>query len=102
VRVWSLSPAESCCRIDDKKLWISCSQFFRGVAGRERENLIEWTNLVWLEQKRRENTSQIQEDYTVETRQGIWDKQISLAAISRILDIPCTTLYRHKIEFEGK
>ncbi len=45
VRVWSLSPAESWSRIEDKKLRDLMLSIFSWVADRERENLIERTKL---------------------------------------------------------
>ena len=45
IRVWSLSPAESWSRIDDKKLRDLMLSIFSWVADRERENLIERTKL---------------------------------------------------------
>lgn len=95
VRVWSLSPAESWSRIEDRKLRDLMLSIFSWVADRERESLIERTKLG-LERARAEGkclgrpvrklpTSRIKE---------LRDKKISLAAISRILDIPYSTLRR--------
>ena len=96
IRVWSLSPAESWSRIEDRKLRDLMLSIFSWVADRERESLIERTKLG-LERAKAEGkvlgrpvrklpTSRIKE---------LRDKKISLAAISRIIDIPYSTLRRN-------
>jgi putative DNA-invertase from lambdoid prophage Rac len=103
VRVWSLSPTESWSRIDDKKLRDLMLSIFSWVADRERENLIERTKLG-LARAKAEGKQLGRPKRVIPWKRvkELQDKHISLAAISRILDIPYTTLYRHKIESEGK
>jgi putative DNA-invertase from lambdoid prophage Rac len=103
VRVWSLSPTESWSRIDDKKLRDLMLSIFSWVADRERENLIERTKLG-LARAKAEGKQLGRPKMVIPWKRvkELQDKHISLAAISRILDIPYTTLYRHKIESEGK
>ena len=101
-RVWSLSPAESWSRIDDKKLRDLMLSIFSWVADRERENLIERTKL---------GIARARADWVILGRpkrtipwkrvQELQEKDIPLAAISRILDIPYTTLYRHNSHREN-
>jgi len=101
VRVWSLSPAESWSRIDDKKLRDLMLSIFSWVADRERENLIERTKLG-LARARAEGKHLGRPERVIPWKRvkELQEKDISLAAISRILDIPYTTLYRHKSQLE--
>jgi putative DNA-invertase from lambdoid prophage Rac len=95
-RVWSLSPTESWSRIEDRNLRNLMLSIFSWVADRERESLIERTKLGLVRAKaegkrlgrpvRKLPTSRIKE---------LRDKKISLAAISRILDIPYSTMRRN-------
>ena len=96
IRVWSLSPAESWSRMEDRKLRDLMLSIFSWMADQERASLIERTKLG-LERAKAEGkrlgrpvrklpTSRIKE---------LRDKKISLAAISRILDIPYSTLRRN-------
>jgi len=103
IRVWSLSPAESWSRIDDKKLRDLMLSIFSWVADRERENLIERTKLG-LARARAEGKHLGRPHRIIPWKRvkELQDKKISLAAISRILDIPYTTLYRHNSELEDK
>ena len=96
IRVWSLSPAESWSRIEDKKLRDLMLSIFSWVADRERENLIERTKLG-LARAKAEGKSLGRPQRVIPWKRvrELQDKKISLAAISRILDIPYTTLYRH-------
>jgi len=96
VRVWSLSPAESWSRIDDKKLRDLMLSIFSWVADRERENLIERTKLG-LARAKAEGITLGRPKRVIPWKRvtELQEKDISLAAISRILDIPYTTLYRH-------
>lgn len=96
VRVWSLSPAESWSRIDDKKLRDLMLSIFSWVADRERENLIERTKLG-LARAKAEGIILGRPKRVIPWKRvtELQEKDISLAAISRILDIPYTTLYRH-------
>jgi putative DNA-invertase from lambdoid prophage Rac len=95
-RVWSLSPAESWSRIDDKKLRDLMLSIFSWVADRERENLIERTKLG-IARARAEGTPLGRPKRSIPWKKvrELEEKKISLAAISRMLDIPYTTLYRH-------
>lgn len=96
IRVWSLSPAESWSRIDDKKLRDLMLSIFSWVADRERENLIERTKLG-IARARAEGTPLGRPKRSIPWKKvrELEEKKISLAAISRMLDIPYTTLYRH-------
>jgi DNA invertase Pin-like site-specific DNA recombinase len=103
IRVWSLSPAESWSRIDDKKLRDLMLSIFSWVADRERENLIERTKLGLA--RARAEGKHLGRPYRIipwKRVKELQDKKISLAAISRILDIPYTTLYRHHSQVEDK
>jgi DNA invertase Pin-like site-specific DNA recombinase len=99
VRVWSLSPAESWSRIEDRKLRDLMLSIFSWVADRERESLIERTKLG-LDRARAEGTNLGRPVRKIPRRQvkELRDKKISLAAISRILDIPYSTLRRNYID----
>jgi putative DNA-invertase from lambdoid prophage Rac len=101
VRVWSLSPAESWSRIEDKKLRDLMLSIFSWVADRERENLIERTKLG-LARARAEGKHLGRPERVIPWKRvkELQEKDISLAAISRILDIPYTTLYRHKSQLD--
>lgn len=94
-RVWSLSPAESWSRIDDKKLRDLMLSIFSWVADRERENLIERTKLG-IARAKAEGKMLGRPHRTIPWKrvEELQKKNISLAAISRILDIPYSTLYR--------
>lgn len=94
-RVWSLSPTESWSRIEDRKLRNLMLSIFSWVADRERESLVERTKLGQARARaegkhigrpvRKIPDKQVRE---------LLDKNISMAAISRILDIPYSTLRR--------
>jgi DNA invertase Pin-like site-specific DNA recombinase len=101
-RVWSLSPAESWSRIDDKKLRDLMLSIFSWVADRERENLIERTKLG-IARARADGVILGRPKRTIPWKrvQELQEKDIPLAAISRILDIPYTTLYRHNSHREN-
>nr|WP_319376648.1 recombinase family protein [uncultured Methanoregula sp.] len=101
VRVWSLSPAESWSRIDDKKLRDLMLSIFSWVADRERENLIERTKLG-LARAKAEGKHLGRPERVIPWKRvkELQEKKISLAAISRILDIPYTTLYRHQSQID--
>ena len=101
-RVWSLSPAESWSRIDDKKLRDLMLSIFSWVADRERENLIERTKLGIARAKADGVTlGRPRRIIPWKRVQELQEKDIPLAAISRILDIPYTTLYRHNSQREA-
>jgi putative DNA-invertase from lambdoid prophage Rac len=97
--VWSLSPAESWSRIEDRKLRDLMLSIFSWVADRERESLIERTKLG-LERARSEGKQLGRPVRKLPTNRikELRDKKISLAAISRILDIPYSTLRRNYID----
>jgi DNA invertase Pin-like site-specific DNA recombinase len=99
IRVWSLSPAESWSRIDDKKLRDLMLSIFSWVADRERENLIERTKLG-IARAKAEGKILGRPKRLIPWKKvhELQEKDISLAAISRILDIPYTTLYRQKVQ----
>jgi DNA invertase Pin-like site-specific DNA recombinase len=100
-RVWSLSPAESWSRIDDKKLRDLMLSIFSWVADRERENLIERTKLGIARAKAEGITlGRPKRAIPWKRVKDLQEKKIPLAAISRILDIPYTTLYRHNSQRE--
>ena len=103
IRVWSLSPAESWSRIDDKKLRDLMLSIFSWVADRERENLIERTKLG-LARAKAEGVILGRPKRVIPWKRvtELQEKNISLAAISRILDIPYTTLYRHNSKHDEK
>ena len=101
-RVWSLSPAESWSRIDDKSLRDLMLSIFSWVADRERENLIERTKLGIARAKADGVTlGRPRRIIPWKRVQELQEKDIPLAAISRILDIPYTTLYRHNSQREA-
>src|SRR5208337_979812 len=101
-RVWSLSPAESWSRIDDKKLRDLMLSIFSWVADRERENLIERTKLGIARAKADGVTlGRPRRIIPWKRVQELQEKDIPLAAISQILDIPYTTLYRHNSQREN-
>lgn len=99
VRVWSLSPTESWSRIEDRKLRDLMLSIFSWVADRERESLIERTKLG-LERARAEGKrlGRPVRKLPLSRIRELRDKKISLAAISRILDIPYSTLRRNYID----
>lgn len=102
VRVWSLSPTESWSRIDDKKLRDLMLSIFSWVADRERENLIERTKLGIARAKAEgKSLGRPKRNIPWKKVRELQEKDISLAAISRILDIPYTTLYRQSSQSEG-
>ena len=103
VRIWSLSPAESWSRIEDKKLRDLMLSIFSWVADRERENLIERTKLG-LARAKAEGIILGRPKRVIPWKRvtELQEKDISLAAISRILDIPYTTLYRHQSQRDEK
>lgn len=92
-RVWSLSPTESWSRIEDRKLRNLMLSIFSWVADRERESLVERTKLG-------QARARAEGKHIGRPVRKIPDKQvkelllknISMAAISRILDIPYSTL----------
>ena len=96
VRVWSLSPTESWSRIEDRKLRDLMLSIFSWVADRERESLIERTKLG-LERARAEGKrlGRPVRKLPLSRIRELRDKKISLAAISRILDVPYSTLRRN-------
>lgn len=98
-RVWSLSPSESWSRIEDRKLRDLMLSIFSWVADRERESLIERTKLG-LERARAEGKrlGRPVRKLPLSRIRELRDKKISLAAISRILDIPYSTLRRNYID----
>jgi DNA invertase Pin-like site-specific DNA recombinase len=96
VRVWSLSPSESWSRIEDRKLRDLMLSIFSWVADRERESLIERTKLGLVRAKAegKQLGRPVRKIPTARVKE-LRDKKISLAAISRILDIPYSTLRRN-------
>jgi len=100
-RVWSLSPAESWSRIDDRKLRDLMLSIFSWVADHERENLIERTKLG-IARAKAEGVTLGRPKRAIPWKRvkELREKKIPLAAISRILDIPYTTLYRHNSQRE--
>lgn len=98
-RVWSLSPAESWSRIEDRKLRDLMLSIFSWVADRERESLIERTKLGLVRAKAEGKVlGRPARKIPVARVKELRDKKISLAAISRILDIPYSTLRRNYID----
>jgi putative DNA-invertase from lambdoid prophage Rac len=99
IRVWSLSPAESWSRIEDRKLRDLMLSIFSWVADRERESLIERTKLGLVRAKAEGKVlGRPARKIPVARVKELRDKKISLAAISRILDIPYSTLRRNYID----
>jgi putative DNA-invertase from lambdoid prophage Rac len=96
VRVWSLSPSESWSRIEDRKLRDLMLSIFSWVADRERESLIERTKLGLMRARAEGKVLGRPERKLPMTRiKELRSKDISLSAISRILDIPYSTLRRN-------
>ena len=96
VRVWSLSPTESWSRIEDRKLRDLMLSIFSWVADRERESLVERTKLGLVRAKAegKQLGRPVRKIPTARVKE-LRDKKISLSAISRILDIPYSTLRRN-------
>lgn len=96
VRVWSLSPAESWSRIEDHKLRDLMLSIFSWVADRERENLIERTKLG-LARAKAEGKKLGRPERKIPTArvQELRAKGLTLTAVSRVLDIPYSTLRRN-------
>lgn len=102
IRVWSLSPAESWSRIEDRKLRDLMLSIFSWVADRERESLIERTKLGLQRAKSEGKTlGRPRRELPAKRIRELRDKQITMAAISRILDIPYSTLKRNYKESDG-
>lgn len=96
VRVWSLSPTESWSRIEDKKLRDLMLSIFAWVADRERESLIERTKLGLARAKAEgKQLGRPRRKLPLASIKELRDKKISFAAISRIKDIPYSTLTRN-------
>lgn len=95
IQIRSLSPVESWTTIEDKAIRALMLSIFTWVADRERENLVERTKLGQA-QARREGKKIGRP--RVEVPWGKYDelreKGLGDAAISRILNIPPTTLWR--------
>lgn len=103
VRVWSLSPAESWSRIEDRKLRDLMLSIFAWVADRERESLIERTKLGIVRAKSEGKTlGRPERKLPVSKIKEYREKGIPIAAISRILDIPYSTLKRKWKDTDGK
>lgn len=103
IRVWSLSPAESWSRMEDQKLRDLMLSIFSWVADRERESLIERTKLGLARAKSEGKTlGRPVRKLPVSRIRELREKQISMAAISRILDIPYSTLMRNWKDTGGK
>jgi putative DNA-invertase from lambdoid prophage Rac len=102
IRVWSLSPAESWSRMEDRKLRDLMLSIFSWIADQERSSLIERTKLG-LERAKSEGKKlgrPIRKIPTARIKE-LRDKNISLAAISRIIDVPYSTLRRNYIDEKG-
>lgn len=95
IQVWSLSPAESWTRIESKSLRDLMLMIFSWVAERERENLSERTK-AGLARARAEGKQLGRPNREIpwKTVEKYRKKDISISAISRILDIPYSTLYQ--------
>ena len=95
VRVWSLSPAESWSRIEDRKLRDLMLSIFSWVADRERENLIERTKLGLARAKAEgKRMGRPEREIPKKKIEELRAKGLSLAAISRVIDVPYSTLRR--------
>lgn len=95
IRVWSLSPTESWSRIEDRKLRDLMLSIFSWVADRERESLIERTKLGLARAKSEGKVlGRPERTLPISKIKEYQNKGISLAGISRILDIPYSTLMR--------
>lgn len=96
IHVWSLSPSEGWSRIHDQHIRDLVLSFYAWVAQHERATLIERTKLG-LERARAEGKPLGRPHRQIPWSRvdSLQDKHISLAAISRILDIPYSTLYAH-------
>ena len=95
IMVWSLSPSESWTRIEDRKIRELMLAIFTWVADRERENLIERT-------KAGQNRARAEGKHCGRPYREInWkkideyrDMGLTLSAISRLMDVPYSTLLR--------
>ena len=93
---WSLSPSESWSRIEDKKLRDLMLSIFSWCADRERENLIERTKLGLARAKSEgKKLGRPERKLPLSKIKELRDKKISLSAISRIIDVPYSTLRRN-------
>lgn len=103
IRIYSLSPTESWSRIEDRKLRDLMLSIFSWVADRERENLIERTKLG-IERAKAEGKKlgRPERKIPIKAVRELREKQISMAAISRILDIPYSTLMRNYKDTDDK
>ncbi|RPJ50982.1 MAG: recombinase family protein [Methanobacteriota archaeon] len=102
IRIWSLSPAESWSRIEDRKLRDLMLSIFSWVADRERESLIERTKLGIARAKSEGKIlGRPERKLPIAKIKEYREKGISIAAISRILDIPYSTLIRKWKDTDG-
>lgn len=101
IRVWSLSPAESFMQIQDTNMRQLILAVLSWTAERERESLIERTQ-AGLARARAEGKKlgRPVRKMPVSRIKELRDKKISLSAISRILDIPYSTLRRNYTDGE--
>lgn len=102
VRIWSLSPTESWSRMEDRKLRDLMLSIFSWVADRERESLIERTKLGLARAKSEGKIlGRPERKLPVSKIKEYREKGISIAAISRIMDIPYSTLIRKWKDTDG-
>lgn len=99
IRVWSLSPQESWTRIDNQSIRELMLAIFFWVAERERENLIERTR-AGQERARAEGKHCGRPRRQINWRKVDENlaKGLSLSAVSRLMDIPYSTLLRQKAD----
>ena len=101
VIVWSLSPQEGWTQTIDRSMRNLMLSILAWVAERERDNLRERTK-AGLQRAKEEgkHLGRPYRDINIKKVREYREKGISWAAISRIMDIPYSTLMRRKEEIE--
>jgi len=102
IKIWSLSPAESWMRIESAEIRKLILTIFAWAAERERTTLIERTH-AGLERAKSEGKTlgRPYREIPMGKVKELRKKKISIAAISRQLDIPYNSLYRRVKKMEG-
>lgn len=96
IRVWSLSPAETFMQIRDQSMRQLILAVLSWTADRERETMIERTKLGLIRAKADgKNLGRPERILPKAEIRKLREKNISLSAISRILNVPYSTLRRN-------
>jgi DNA invertase Pin-like site-specific DNA recombinase len=101
IKVISLSPSESWTKLEDKAMRELLLSIFAWVAEQERKHLIERTK-AGLERAKAEGKKlgRPQREIDWKKVKQYRDKGLSYSAISRLLDIPYSTLIKRKKELD--